>query len=675
MPNYAQRPRSVQSNDPTTAASAKAAARDGALADLATTLQGRPQAQMLRSMAQSLAPPLQRAPNRTGLPHGLKAGVESLSGLSLDAVRVHYNSAEPARFQAHATTQGHNIHIAAGQERHLPHEAWHVAQQMQGRVPATMQMHGLAVNDDAALEAEADRMGGQALQRQSWISHPPLRSSLLGTTAMMPVQRVIWDYLPSWNTTKTAAKSLLVGGAVGAGLALSGAVTLPAAIGLGLASAAATKVGGVGAGLGAGALGLGGVALGGLLGTVAGPIAGKVTSGILGTIGAGFGGTIGADVQSKLTPHPIVPGTRAAPTIGETMRIRAYEFAKAVLGPGVHVTNINQVINQLDDIPLQQHIRAAALITNPVNDVQVKYDGLAGIIDGYYTGTGQRAAIGAGNAVPAGTTTIVHTALLGNAFVQSILNGTALAPAVGQTLNFNGAPTQRPALAARDKFNALVQRPALPNVGPVASGWTDPVSYMGHNGSLTVGWGSTPDTLVHEFGHHLENNLEASEFGTLHNFLTARSVGPQLRKVGYGPLSNKDQTSEGYNANLPNPDVGGHSSLTRLGVDMIGNTFGSQASERSIDHFVQKNAHTPESSYATQVDAGDFKTEFLSTTIHYLADPQNARALIDTDPLRVCLFLHLARPAVYAQIQAVVDPQLLLLPPPNTLDALIHRLG
>src|ERR1700742_1594794 len=45
-----------------------------------------------------------RAPNRTGLPDGLKAGVESLSGLSMDGVRVHFGSSEPARFNAHAFT-------------------------------------------------------------------------------------------------------------------------------------------------------------------------------------------------------------------------------------------------------------------------------------------------------------------------------------------------------------------------------------------------------------------------------------------------------------------------------------------------------------------------------------------------------------------------------------------
>jgi hypothetical protein len=39
-----------------------------------------------------------------------------------------------------------------------------VVQQRQGRVVPTLQMAGTAVNDDAALEAEADTMGARALQ-------------------------------------------------------------------------------------------------------------------------------------------------------------------------------------------------------------------------------------------------------------------------------------------------------------------------------------------------------------------------------------------------------------------------------------------------------------------------------------------------------------------------------
>ena len=106
----------------------------------------------------------QAAVNRTGLPDALKSGVESLSGLAMDDVRVHYNSSQPANLQALAYAQGTDIHVAPGQERHVPHEAWHVVQQKQGRVKPMMQMKdGVPVNDDKGLEHEADLMGVKVL--------------------------------------------------------------------------------------------------------------------------------------------------------------------------------------------------------------------------------------------------------------------------------------------------------------------------------------------------------------------------------------------------------------------------------------------------------------------------------------------------------------------------------
>jgi hypothetical protein len=97
-----------------------------------------------------------------GLPSHLKAGIERLSGLSMDDVRVQRRSAEPARLGALAFTRGPEIHLAPGQERHLAHEAWHVVQQKEGRVPATAELHGQRINADAALEREADTMGARA---------------------------------------------------------------------------------------------------------------------------------------------------------------------------------------------------------------------------------------------------------------------------------------------------------------------------------------------------------------------------------------------------------------------------------------------------------------------------------------------------------------------------------
>ena len=102
-----------------------------------------------------------------GLPENLKLGIESLSGYSMDDVKVHYNSDKPATLKAHAYAQGTDIHLASGQENHLPHEAWHVVQQKQGRVKPTIQLENkVNFNDDAGLEAEAFVMGKKTTQEK-----------------------------------------------------------------------------------------------------------------------------------------------------------------------------------------------------------------------------------------------------------------------------------------------------------------------------------------------------------------------------------------------------------------------------------------------------------------------------------------------------------------------------
>ncbi|NEP53633.1 MAG: DUF4157 domain-containing protein, partial [Moorea sp. SIO3C2] len=94
--------------------------------------------------------------NKTGLPDPLKAGIETLSGYSMDDVRVHYNSSKPAQLQALAYAQGTDIHVGPGQEKHLAHEAWHVVQQKQGRVNPSPIKGEVLVLDDKSMEKEAD---------------------------------------------------------------------------------------------------------------------------------------------------------------------------------------------------------------------------------------------------------------------------------------------------------------------------------------------------------------------------------------------------------------------------------------------------------------------------------------------------------------------------------------
>jgi hypothetical protein len=120
---------------------------------------------LLKSVVQKKDNDTATTPNNTGMPDNLKAGIENLSGMTMDDVQVHYNSDKPAQLSALAYAQGNDIHIGPGQEKHLPHEAWHVVQQRQGRVQATTQLkEGIPVNDDASLESEADAKGAEAAQ-------------------------------------------------------------------------------------------------------------------------------------------------------------------------------------------------------------------------------------------------------------------------------------------------------------------------------------------------------------------------------------------------------------------------------------------------------------------------------------------------------------------------------
>jgi len=166
-----------------------------------------------RGVRQLLAPRAAARPAQSAvLPPPLKSGVESLSGLSMDDVRVHHGSAEPARLQAHAFTQGSEIHLGPGQEKHLPHEAWHVAQQKHGRVAVTTQFADRPGNDDPALEHEADVMGARALSAGSSGRESPTAGG--GSSApRQPVQRVKFnrgglDRLASQATAEANIKAI-----------------------------------------------------------------------------------------------------------------------------------------------------------------------------------------------------------------------------------------------------------------------------------------------------------------------------------------------------------------------------------------------------------------------------------------------------------------------------------
>jgi hypothetical protein len=109
--------------------------------------------------------PIERTTGAAPLPPRLRTGIESMTGHDMSGVEVHANSPLPASVGALAYTQGSQIHLAPGEEHHLPHEAWHVAQQTSWRVVPKGTVNDEPLNDDTALECAADIMGSRAADK------------------------------------------------------------------------------------------------------------------------------------------------------------------------------------------------------------------------------------------------------------------------------------------------------------------------------------------------------------------------------------------------------------------------------------------------------------------------------------------------------------------------------
>ncbi|MGG6266458.1 DUF4157 domain-containing protein [Leptolyngbya sp. AN10] len=105
------------------------------------------------------------------IPAPMRSKMESAFNTSFADVRVHEGNHVDS-IGAIAYTQGNQIHFAPGRlnpetssgQALLGHELAHVVQQRQGRVKPTTQVKGLPVNDQSALEQEADTLGQKAAQ-------------------------------------------------------------------------------------------------------------------------------------------------------------------------------------------------------------------------------------------------------------------------------------------------------------------------------------------------------------------------------------------------------------------------------------------------------------------------------------------------------------------------------
>jgi len=165
--------------------------------------------------------------NLTGIPSPVRSKMEAALGADFSGVRVHPRSSRAAALGALAYTQGSEIHVAPGQwapettrgQELLGHELAHVVQQREGRVKAAAQYKGVALNDDRALEAEADRAGARAA-RASIGGHPvratpssngaPVvqRKALVNAAHMDPAGDWVSTVDGAGRVTKVVAKDL-----------------------------------------------------------------------------------------------------------------------------------------------------------------------------------------------------------------------------------------------------------------------------------------------------------------------------------------------------------------------------------------------------------------------------------------------------------------------------------
>lgn len=105
------------------------------------------------------------------MPEAVQTKMENSFNADFSDVNIHEGD-NASKVNAHAYTQGNNIHFAPGQynpeskqgQELLGHELTHVVQQSEGRVQPTVQKKGVAVNDDKGLEKEADEMGKLAAE-------------------------------------------------------------------------------------------------------------------------------------------------------------------------------------------------------------------------------------------------------------------------------------------------------------------------------------------------------------------------------------------------------------------------------------------------------------------------------------------------------------------------------
>ena len=130
------------------------------------------------------------------MPEEVQAKMENSFGQDFSNVNIHTDSDQAKNIGAQAYAQGNNIHFAPGQynpgsksgQELLGHELTHVVQQSQGKVqPGEVHGKGLNINNDPALEKEADEMGKLASEGKMTSVNQYSENSIQKKDAALPV--------------------------------------------------------------------------------------------------------------------------------------------------------------------------------------------------------------------------------------------------------------------------------------------------------------------------------------------------------------------------------------------------------------------------------------------------------------------------------------------------------
>lgn len=549
-------------------------------------------------------------------------------------------------------------------------------QQMLAQAPNVARQNRLA----ATLAPRGDARSGVLQAKgngQTVAGRLPLRATLLGSTSLTPVQRVPW-WLPGIKTLVGAAGSAYVGAKTGA---LAGSLigpwgtTIGGAVG-GVAGLVGGLLGGVtggGAVAGVGGGAYAGATLGGKIGGVPGAIVGGLGGALL---GGATGLVSGAALQDAIPARPPVRlANEKVPSLGTVTFRRAVEKATAKGHKGNAI--FEQGVKLLDDPELRAYMEseeAETWISQQPKEVQNE-PSLIGtrLIDRYYEKVNAKANFGAAQD-DAKFADIISKILENDPFIKNVFEGKLAEQPEAVEGGALKVPKDAPSevQTATGMFNRLVGRKVTDL--PAAKRVRSPGSGIMRETGMQLGWASPAGAALHELGHHLEYGLEPSEFASLHNFMRARSKSERRRYVGYQGLAGGLQTETGYDMAYPDLGITPSPPLTNMIGSSLKYPFSQNAEHdkagSDIDRFIVGQGNKPETSYASQVYETSYDTEFLSTTIHFFADPELALKLVRNDPLRACLFLSLANPKVYERVRkhlAIDAPQA------PDLNKLIHK--